>query len=188
MVAGLVVVEVMGTHATAGIFYAPAPLTHKRSPGWGLPDAPCPAPQRADRDGDGIVESLDKCPTRFAQTAHGCPASASKRVLEGVNFDNDGATLRPEAMAILDQVATSLRQWGDARLEVAGYTDNRGREVYNLNLSQRRAEAVRSYLISKGLAADHLTAKGYGEASPVAGNTTAGGRSQNRRVELVALK
>lgn len=192
-VAVLLVVGVMATRAAAGIFYAPAPLAHTIKPG--TRGASCPVPQRSDRDGDAIVEGRDKCPTLFAPTAHGCPASASKhvpapvkRVLEGVNFDNDETALQPEAMAILDQVATSLRQWDDARLEVAGYTDNWGREVYNLNLSQRRAEAVRSYLISKGLAADHLSAKGYGEANPVAGNTTAGGRSQNRRVELVALK
>jgi outer membrane protein OmpA-like peptidoglycan-associated protein len=147
-----------------------------------------------DSDGDGIVDGQDKCPTVFAKTADGCPLPVAaepapkKLVLDGVNFDNDQATLRPEAMAILDQAAASLKQWGDVKVEVAGHTDNVSSDAHNMSLSQRRAEAVRSYLVSKGIAADRLTAKGYGESSPVAGNDTAEDRYKNRRVELVPMK
>ena len=147
-----------------------------------------------DSDGDGIVDSLDKCPTVFAKTADGCPVpvvaepAPMKLVLEGVNFDNDQATLRPEAMAILDEAAARLKQWGEVKVEVAGHTDSLNSDAYNLSLSQRRADAVRNYLVSKGIASDRLTAKGYGESNPVAGNDTAEDRYKNRRVELVPMK
>ena len=145
-----------------------------------------------DSDGDGIVDSQDKCPTVFAKTADGCPlpvaVEPAKLVLEGVNFDNDQAMLRADSMAILDQAAATLKQWGDVKVEVAGHTDSRSSDEYNMNLSQRRAEAVRNYLVSKGVAADRLTAKGYGESSPVADNETEEGRFKNRRVELVPMK
>lgn len=106
-------------------------------------------------------------------------------VLTGVTFDNDQATLRPDAIAILDRAALTLQQWGNVKVEVAGHTDSWSDDAHNLSLSQRRAETVRAYLIDKGIAADRLTAKGYGEANPVADNDTAEGRFKNRRVELV---
>jgi len=113
------------------------------------------------------------------------PAAPRKLTLEGVNFDNDSAKLRPESIAILDNAAATLKEWGEVKVEVAGHTDSVNSDAYNLRLSQRRAEAVRAYLIKQGVAADRLTAKGYGEANPVADNKTADGRYQNRRVELI---
>jgi OOP family OmpA-OmpF porin len=73
------------------------------------------------------------------------------------------------------------------RVEVAGHTDSRGNDSYNLKLSQRRAESVRDYLISMGIESSRLTARGYGESQPVATNSTEGGRAQNRRVVLRRL-
>jgi len=102
-----------------------------------------------------------------------------------VNFDNDSASLRPESIAVLDNAAVTLKEWGEIKVEVAGHTDSVDSDAYNLRLSQRRAEAVRDYLIRQGVAAERLTAKGYGEASPVADNKTAEGRFKNRRVELI---
>jgi outer membrane protein OmpA-like peptidoglycan-associated protein len=81
-----------------------------------------------------------------------------------------------------------LKAWGDVNIEVAGHTDSKGSDAYNMKLSQQRAEAVRNFLISRGVAADRLTAKGYGESQPVADNATEEGRFQNRRVELYPLK
>ncbi|MGE5319035.1 MAG: OmpA family protein [Hyphomicrobiaceae bacterium] len=150
-----------------------------------------------DSDGDGLVDGVDKCPTVYAKTADGCPppvaaepapVAPKKLVLEGVNFDHDKATLRANAFPMLDQAAASLKDWGNVKVEVAGYTDSKGNAKYNLRLSQRRAEAVRAYLISKGVSADRLTAKGYGESRPVASNATEEGRFKNRRVELVQQK
>jgi OOP family OmpA-OmpF porin len=134
-----------------------------------------------DSDGDGIVDGDDKCPTVFAKTADGCPPPL---VLEGVEFDNNKATLRQESFAILDKTAASMQHWADAKIEVGGHTDSVGTDEHNMTLSQQRAEAVRNYLISKGIAADRLTVKGYGETKPVADNETEEGRFKNRRVEL----
>ncbi|OYY81592.1 MAG: hypothetical protein B7Y33_01475 [Hydrogenophilales bacterium 16-62-9] len=161
-----------------------------------------------DRDGDGIVDGADACPDVYAKTADGCPLPAvteaapkpapvpaaepaplpRKLVLEGVNFDYDKATLRQEDLAIIDENAENLKKWGDVDVEIAGHTDNRGNDKYNMHLSQHRAAAVRAYLISKGISADRLTAKGYGESQPVADNNTDEGRAKNRRVELIQYR
>lgn len=148
-----------------------------------------------DSDGDGIVDGVDACPTVYAKTADGCPAKAAepapvpkKLVLQGVNFDNDKASLRDQDIPSLNQAAATLQEWGNVKVEVAGHTDSRSKDSYNVNLSERRAAAVRDYLISKGVAADRLTAKGYGESKPVADNNTEEGRFMNRRVELVEQK
>jgi OOP family OmpA-OmpF porin len=149
-------------------------------------DEGCPL----DTDGDGLVDSVDKCPTVYAKTADGCPLpppppEPKKLILEGVNFDNDKSTLRPDAIGILDKAAIALKEWGDVKVEIAGYTDSVASDEYNQALSERRANAVRDYLVSKGIAADRLTAKGYGETNPIADNSTAEGRAMNRRVEMV---
>jgi outer membrane protein OmpA-like peptidoglycan-associated protein len=156
------------------------------------PSVPAPGTKDGcppDSDGDGIVDAKDRCPSVPAPgTKDGCPPSApapKKLTLEGVNFDNDRAVLRPEAYGILDRAAASLKEWGDVKVEVAGHTDSSNNDDYNQALSQRRAEAVRSYLIIKGVSANRLTAKGYGESQPVADNGTEEGRFKNRRVELV---
>lgn len=163
-----------------------------------------------DRDGDGIVDGADACPDVYAKTANGCPLAPAaqaapklapatapaaepaqivkKMVLEGVNFNYDKATLRQEDLAIIDQNAEELKTWGDVNVEIAGHTDSRGSDKYNLHLSQHRAEAVRTYLIKKGISADRLTAKGYGESQPIADNDTDEGRFKNRRVELIQYR
>jgi outer membrane protein OmpA-like peptidoglycan-associated protein len=138
-----------------------------------------------DSDGDGIVDGDDKCPTVFAKTADGCP---SPLVLHGVNFDNNEAVLRLDAYPLLDEAVKGMKVWGDVNVEVAGHTDSVGTDEHNMDLSQRRAEAVRAYLIGKGISAERLVAKGYGESQPVADNDTEEGRFKNRRVELSPVK
>lgn len=78
----------------------------------------------------------------------------------------------------------SQSYYGSVGVEIAGHTDEQGDAAYNQGLSQRRADAVRSYLTSKGVDASRLSGAGYGETQPVADNTTSEGRAQNRRVEL----
>ena len=149
-----------------------------------------------DTDGDGLVDSVDKCPTVYAKTDDGCPPPPPPTtmeeprtlILEHVNFDFDKSTLRPDAIGILDKAAIALKEWGDIKVEIAGHTDWVGTDEYNQALSERRANAVRDYLISKGIDADRLTAKGYGESQPIADNGTAEGRATNRRVEMVPQK
>ncbi len=104
--------------------------------------------------------------------------------LQGVNFDNNKDTLRSDAIAILDDAAATLKRYPGLKVEIAGHTDSANSDAYNLDLSQRRAKAVLDYFVSKGVEADRLSAKGYGEAQPIADNDTAAGRFKNRRVEL----
>jgi OOP family OmpA-OmpF porin len=147
-----------------------------------------------DSDGDGVWDGIDQCPNTPRGTevdAKGCPIKKAlfepekrKLILEGVNFEFDRAKLLPESYAVLDRVAASLKDWPEIRVEVGGYTDSKGSDGYNRRLSERRAQAVRDYLISKGIGASRLSAKGYGESDPIASNDTEAGRAKNRRVEL----
>jgi OOP family OmpA-OmpF porin len=107
--------------------------------------------------------------------------------LEGIHFEFDKATLKPEAMTVLDQAAALLKKHERVVVEVAGHTDSIGSEEYNQGLSERRATAVKDYLNSKGVRASRLTSRGYGESRPVASNDTDEGRAENRRVELIVL-
>jgi OOP family OmpA-OmpF porin len=84
-------------------------------------------------------------------------------------------------------VAADLKKYPRLKIEVQGHTDSVGADAYNLDLSQRRAAEVRNYLMGQGVAAAQLTAKGYGETQPIAENTNAAGRQQNRRVVLAVV-
>jgi outer membrane protein OmpA-like peptidoglycan-associated protein len=102
-----------------------------------------------------------------------------------VLFAFDQATLLPEARTRLGQVAAALLETKERHLDVEGYTDSQGKHAYNLDLSQRRADAVRLYLISNGYPPDLITAHGAGKTMPIADNSTAEGRANNRRVEII---
>ncbi|MGB5409844.1 MAG: OmpA family protein [Thiogranum sp.] len=104
--------------------------------------------------------------------------------LQGVKFRYNSYELTDESRAILDQVAVALRKQTHVLHEVAGHTDSQGDPAYNLRLSQRRAETVRKYLISRGVDAGNLKAHGYGGLQPIADNSTWAGLVSNRRVEL----
>ncbi|MBW2243069.1 MAG: OmpA family protein [Deltaproteobacteria bacterium] len=107
---------------------------------------------------------------------------------EGVHFEFDRAEILPSGRGILDGVASRLDECRDTRVRVAGHTDSIGTEAYNQGLSERRAAAVASYLVSHGVAATRLDEVGHGEGQPVADNATDAGRARNRRVELEALR
>jgi len=113
------------------------------------------------------------------------PITKRKIVLRGVNFDFDKANIRPDAVPILEQACSQLKQDTNIDVIAEGHTDSIGSEAYNLRLSERRANAVREWLIKCGIAPTRLRAKGFGKSDPVATNATAEGRAQNRRVELV---
>ncbi len=101
-----------------------------------------------------------------------------------MDFELNKTHLTAPAQETLDQVAAGFAAQPDLRVEVQGYTDSTGPRPYNMKLSQARADAVRAYLISKGVSADELTARGYGPEDPIASNGTAEGRAQNRRVSF----
>ena len=108
-----------------------------------------------------------------------------KVTLPDVTFDFDKAAIRPEGAKVLGEWESRLEQCSAVHVAIQGHTDSVGSDAYNLKLSQRRAEAVRDFLVEKGIAAARLTTKGFGKADPVASNATPEGRAQNRRVELV---
>lgn len=143
-----------------------------------------------DADGDGVTDDRDQCPATIAGLSvdsKGCPSAfqaGTPLTLVGVNFQTGKAVILPASQGILDQVAQSLIDNPDVNVEVGGHTDSQGAEAANLRLSQARANAVREYLIGKGVDGGRITAMGYGESKPVESNTTANGRAANRRVEL----
>ncbi len=105
--------------------------------------------------------------------------------LDGVFFESNSANLTASSTATLDKAVEALKKRADVKVEVAAHTDSGGKASYNEHLSGLRAQAVRGYLVSHGIDATRLTAKGYGEASPIADNATKEGRAKNRRVELI---
>jgi outer membrane protein OmpA-like peptidoglycan-associated protein len=105
--------------------------------------------------------------------------------MSDVLFDFNQYTLKPEAREKLAKVSGILLAYPDLTLQVEGYTDNIGSDDYNQKLSTERADSVRDYLVSQNVAANNVTAAGYGKSDPVADNSTAAGRSENRRVQLV---
>ncbi|MEE9398056.1 MAG: OmpA family protein [Methylococcales bacterium] len=106
--------------------------------------------------------------------------------MDGVQFAFNSNSLTSESEAYLDGAVPEILERGpNAKLEVAGHSDNTGSREYNISLSQQRADAVRDYLVSRGVSAENISATGYGPDSPVADNSTKEGRALNRRVELV---
>jgi len=147
---------------------------------------PEPAPP-ADSDGDGIPDDDDRCPGTRAGVevdATGCEIILS---LRGALFDFDKSSLRPDAIAALDEVLPLLAKHKTKRIEVAGHTDSMGSDEYNEGLGARRASAVTDFLIDHGIEASRLQIQSYGESKPIADNETEDGRQENRRVELVDL-
>ena len=116
------------------------------------------------------------------------PVEAEKAiVLRNIYFDYDKATLRPESVEELERVVRFLQENPTLRVEISGHTDSDGSEMYNLRLSQARAQAVVDYLVSRGISSSRLIAKGYGESRPVAPNDTPENKQKNRRTELKIL-
>jgi OmpA-OmpF porin, OOP family len=112
--------------------------------------------------------------------------STGKYVTHGIYFDTDSDHLKPESAAVIRQVFNALDKNPNLKLEIDGYTDSVGAAPHNLDLSKRRAEAVMNVFVSQfGIAAARLTAKGMGQADPIASNDTAEGRAENRRVEFI---
>lgn len=144
-----------------------------------------------DSDGDGVYDYEDVCPAVPGVKENlGCPEvkrevrNLLKKAMSGIEFEHNKATIRPSSYAILDEVAQVFIENPIFVVEVQGHTDNVGNDEYNMDLSERRAQSVRTYLVNKGVPAERLTAKGYGPHKPITSNDTAKGRSMNRRVEF----
>ena len=148
----------------------------------------CPIP---DRDGDGVNDEEDKCPdTPGTAENQGCPV-IKQEIQEKINytaknilFTRASDQMTDSSRSSLNEISTLLKDHPQWHLTIEGYTDNSGPAALNLTLSQNRAASVKNYLISKGVPESRLTSTGFGMANPIADNTTAAGRSANRRVEM----
>jgi OOP family OmpA-OmpF porin len=157
-----------------------------------------------DRDHDGIPDNKDKCPDKPEnyngyEDDDGCPDKGPSlvqvtgteiKILDSVNFATDSDKIvGKRSFEVLDGVAAVMSHHPEIfKVEVQGHTDNAGNHDHNVDLSKRRAAAVVAYLTSKGIAADRLSAQGYGPDKPIADNKSAKGRSKNRRVEFQILQ
>lgn len=103
---------------------------------------------------------------------------------DGVTFDVDSSTLKPQFRTTLSDIASSLQQYPDSLIDVYGHTDSTGSDQYNQALSERRASTVANYLVTQGVSAARVRSQGFGETMPVASNDTEYGRQRNRRVEI----
>jgi OmpA-OmpF porin, OOP family len=157
----------------------PPPVVAAPPPPPPPPPAPPPVPKTLCPSGEVPAPGA-------AVDANGCPLKGDV-VLEGVNFQTNSAELTGDSKPILDKVAQGLREHPHLTVEVQGHTDSTGSAPYNLALSERRAESVRAYLVSQGVSASQLSAKGYGETEPIASNKTVVGRRANRRVVMHVL-
>ncbi|MFO0750722.1 MAG: OmpA family protein [Myxococcota bacterium] len=156
----------------------------------------CPDP---DNDKDGILDTADKCidepeTVNEYQDDDGCPDSPPLARIEGckiiigekIYFDTGKSTIKPVSFPLLNEVARIIKENpGIQRVDIEGHTDSDGSAASNRSLSDKRAKAVRTYLIKQGLAAKSLTGKGYGEDKPIADNSTPEGKEKNRRVEFI---
>jgi len=156
-----------------------------------------PGAKTLDADGDGVPDALDRCPGTARGTvtdSNGCPrdvgagAAGGERRFDDVLFEFDRSEITTAGQAILDGAADVVNSgaYKSLRVNIAGHTDWIGSEGYNQALSERRANAVRSYLVKKGVDASRIHTFAYGETTPKADNQTAEGRALNRRAEVKA--
>ncbi|MDD3762437.1 MAG: OmpA family protein [Nevskiales bacterium] len=163
-----------------------------------------------DADGDGVTDDIDECPNTPAGAKvlqNGCALIDDCRiprageqidengcaveqtfVLKGVKFEFDSDRLTPDAREILNEVANTLQAYPQIATDIEGHTDTIGSDAYNQGLSERRANAVKQYLVGRGVDGGRMTPVGYGEARPIADNMTEEGREENRRVELRVIE
>ncbi|KAA9332043.1 OmpA family protein [Hymenobacter busanensis] len=144
-----------------------------------------------DTDGDGVPDYQDRCPNRPGPASNrGCPeikAEAKKRLQEAtkyINFEFNKAVLLPSSYPTLDAIVQILNEYPDYTLSIAGHTDSKGSDPYNLRLSHDRAASARTYMLSKGIPDARIESRGYGEQKPIADNATDAGRALNRRVDF----
>ena len=181
---------------------APARVAEAAAAPRPAPPAPKPTPwyiqallPSFDRDGDGVLDTRDQCPNELEtkngfQDADGCPDRLPPAlakfvgVIPGIEFDAGRSSLRPESTPTLDAAAQLFTQYPELRLRISVHTDNVGHAAENRALSGRRANALRDYLIDRGIVAGRVEARGAGQDEPIANNADEAGRAANRRVEI----
>lgn len=156
----------------------------------------CPPPP--DSDGDGILDKDDDCPLvketyNGYKDLDGCPDELPKEVtwdgrpIEGIFFEFNKDKIQKKSTKTLDAAVVLLKQFDDIRIEISGHTDDVGSEEANLDLSKRRAESVKKYMVDKGIDAGRIETVGYGRSKPVETGKSAKVRAKNRRIEFRVL-
>jgi len=156
-------------------------------------------PHGIDADGDGVVDALDRCPgtpPSIGVDRHGCPIDDARTVfldtgnitVYGIKFDTKEAGLKSSSHGPLNEIGQIIEDWPELKIEINGHTDSKGETEFNQELSEQRAQNVRSYLLGNfDIEPSQLVAVGHGELRPVASNDTEDGRALNRRVEFKVL-
>jgi len=144
--------------------------------------------------GAGIGAYQDRQEARLRQQMAGTGVDVQRQgdnivlnMPSGITFDFDRYDLKPEFRPVLDNLASTLNEYNQTRIEVVGHTDSKGSDAYNMTLSQNRANSVAGYLGSRGVASSRMIVSGAGESRPIASNDTEAGRAQNRRVEITLV-
>ena len=153
-------------------------------------NAGCPWP---DTDGDGVLDKDDKCPNEVGVASNnGCPEevisadaiSSLEEYAKTILFNTGKASFKPGVKDKLNAIVDVMNKFSNATFQIQGHTDSQGSAPLNLRLSEKRAVAVRDYLVRQGIDTTRLDAVGFGEGEPIATNKTAAGRQQNRRVVI----
>ncbi len=151
-----------------------------------------------DTDGDGFMDDVDKCPDKPEtkngfEDGDGCPDEVPAEVqkfsgaIEGILFAYNQAAILPRSYATLDQAVSVLTKYPDIKIEISGHTSSEGDAAHNDTLSKERAEAVKKYLVDKGIAENRIQTRGAGSSEPVADEKQPGGKDKNRRIEFKIL-
>ena len=144
-----------------------------------------------DGDNDGVADADDKCPTVTGLPDHnGCLPAAVKKftgAIRGINFQSGKDTITPGSFGVLGRAVKLLKEYPTLRIRIDGHTDSRGAEEANMTLSKARAEAVKTYLVGKGIDVGRIETQGFGETKPIGDNKSFAGRRENRRIEFTVL-
>ena len=191
----------------AGVAPDGCPVRDKDGDGFPDDDDACPeeagvepdgCPIR-DTDGDGIYDDVDECieepeTANGYQDGDGCPDEVPIEVqrftgvIEGIRFQTDEAVIQPKSKPTLDAAIDVLLKFPDVKVEVSGHTDDVGNREHNIELSQARADAVRDYLVSKGVDTARIKTRGAGPDEPIDTNKSKKGRAKNRRIEFKIIQ
>lgn len=152
---------------------------------------------KTDGDGDGVPDNIDKCPETPYPTkvnSQGCKGESESplqqaqtdvsAIAKNILFETDSDKLTEASKKELDRLAVIILTLNGVKTKISGHTDNTGEAAYNLDLSKRRAYAVKEYLVNKGIDENSISSEGFGDTRPLQGNDTEEGRTANRRVEI----
>ena len=188
----------------AGVAPDGCPPPDKDKDGFLDPDDKCPeepgiapdgCPPPPDSDGDGIIDKDDDCPLvpevyNGYKDKDGCPDELPKEIkydgrpIEGIFFEFNKDKIQKKSFKTLDEAIVVLKSFEDIRIEISGHTDDVGSEEANLDLSKRRAESVKRYMVEKGIDASRIETVGYGRSKPIDTGKSAKARAKNRRIEF----